>query len=54
MVIARFARGLFGMLLLTACGGGGGGEVIPPFWSDSGLIVEDFDGDGREGEVFRR
>jgi len=36
------------MLLLTACGGGGGGgDVIPPFWSDSGLVVEDLDGDGR-------
>lgn len=48
MVIARFARGLFGALLLTACGGGGGGGgVIPPFWVDSGLVVQDLDGDGR-------
>jgi hypothetical protein len=46
--LAGRGRAVFGMLLLTACGGGGGdGSVIPPFWSDSGLVVEDLDGDGR-------
>ena len=44
---ARFARGLFSALLLAACGGGGGGAAIPPFWVDSGLVVEDLNGDGR-------
>ena len=33
---------------LAACGGGGGGGVlIPPFWSEGSVVVEDFDGDGR-------
>ena len=31
-------------LLLLACGEGGS---IPPFWTSAGLVVADFDGDGR-------
>ena len=42
---ARSVPAVFRVLLLTACGGGGG-SVIPPFWSDSGLVVEDLNGDG--------
>lgn len=34
-------------LLLAACGGGGDSIVIPPFWLNSGVVTEDFDGDGR-------
>lgn len=38
-------------ILLSACGGGGGGGggdvVIAPFWSQSGVIVADFNGDGK-------
>jgi len=34
------------VLLLVACGGGGG-DVISPFWTHSGLVVADIDGDGR-------
>jgi hypothetical protein len=36
--------------LLGACGGDGGGGAssnVAPFWSTGGLIVADFDGDGR-------
>jgi hypothetical protein len=33
---------------LAACGGGGGdGYTIPPFWSQTGLVVADLNGDGR-------
>lgn len=33
---------------LVACGGGGGGDTsIQPFWTHSGIVVADFDGDGR-------
>lgn len=46
-----FQRGvLVATLALAACGGGGGSggdPVIPPFWSRSGLVVADFNGDGR-------
>ncbi|MCK6429985.1 MAG: VCBS repeat-containing protein, partial [Burkholderiaceae bacterium] len=36
------------ILLVAACGGGGGGEAaIPPFWLRSGIVVADFDGNGR-------
>lgn len=40
---------LLAVLLLAACGGGGGGDEvsIPPFWSRNGLVVADFNGDGR-------
>ena len=33
----------------AACGGGGGdsGQPINPFWSQTGLVVADFNGDGR-------
>ena len=36
-------------LLAAACGGGGGGDdlVIAPFWSQAGVVVADFNGDGR-------
>ena len=35
-------------MALSACGGGGGGDaVITPFWNRSGLVVADFNGDGR-------
>lgn len=37
-------------LALSACGGGGGSSgdaIIPPFWSRNGLVVADFNGDGR-------
>ncbi|MCF8159888.1 MAG: VCBS repeat-containing protein [Polaromonas sp.] len=37
------------VLALSACGGGGGGDlVIPPFWSRGGVVVADFNGDGRD------
>jgi hypothetical protein len=52
--IFRWQKGFFGAVLaaalLAACGGGGGGDgtaVIPPFWSQSGVVAADFDGDGR-------
>lgn len=33
---------------LAACGGGGGdADIIPPFWSEGGVVVADFDADGR-------
>ena len=32
---------------LAACGGGGGGGGVSPYWSTSGLVVGDLDGDGR-------
>ena len=38
-------------LALSACGGGGGDSgdvVIPPFWSRGGIVVADFNGDGRD------
>ena len=38
-------------LALAACGGGGGSSgdvVIPPFWSRSGIVVADFNTDGRD------
>jgi hypothetical protein len=38
-------------LALSACGGGGGSggdPVIPPFWSRGGLVVVDFNSDGRD------
>lgn len=36
------------VLLAAACGGGGGGDAaIPPFWLRSGIVVADFDGNGR-------
>ena len=31
--------------LLSGCGGGDS-SVIPPFWTDSGIVVSDFDGNG--------
>lgn len=34
------------LLALSSCGGGGG-SVIPPFWSQSGMVLGDFNGDGR-------
>jgi hypothetical protein len=34
-------------ITLTACSGGGGGVVIPPFWNRGGIVVADFNGDGR-------
>lgn len=35
-------------MLLTACGGGGDGSVIiPPFWLQSGVVIADFNADGR-------
>jgi hypothetical protein len=45
-----FQRGiLVAVLTLSACGGGGGGDVIiPPFWSRGGIVVADFNGDGRD------
>lgn len=48
--IKRCHRGvLLTALALSACGGGGGGgdAVITPFWNRSGLVVADFNGDGR-------
>lgn len=38
------------VLALSACGGGGGGgeAVIPPFWSRGGVVLADFNGDGRD------
>lgn len=32
---------------LLACGGGGGGDVIPPYWTYGGIVVADFNADGR-------
>lgn len=45
----RVHRGvLLTAMALSACGGGGGGDaVITPFWNRSGLVVADFNGDGR-------
>lgn len=46
-----FRRGfLVAALALAACGGGGGSgdAVIPPFWSRGGLVVVDFNADGRD------
>jgi len=35
-------------MAFLACGGGDSGEaVITPFWNRSGLVVADFNGDGR-------
>lgn len=47
--IKRCHRGvLLTAMALSACGGGGGGDaVITPFWNRSGLVVADFNGDGR-------
>lgn len=33
---------------LAACGGGGGDTLIPPFDVAAGVVVADFDGDGRD------
>ena len=35
-------------LMLDACGGGGGGSdyEITPFWSQTGMVLADFHGDG--------
>jgi hypothetical protein len=48
--IKRCHRGvLLTAMALSACGGGGGGDaVITPFWNRSGLVVADFNGDGRD------
>jgi hypothetical protein len=35
-------------IALTACGGGGGGAGIPSFDVQAGVVVADFDGDGRD------
>jgi len=38
-------------MALSACGGGGGSSgdvIIPPFWSRGGIVVADFNGDGRD------
>ena len=39
-------------MALSACGGGGCGSsgdvVIPPFWSRGGIVVADFNRDGRD------
>ena len=37
------------MLALSACGGGGGSSAyeVPPFWAQSGMVLADFNGDGR-------
>ena len=41
----------FGLVLSAGIaaiiGSGGGGDVIPPFWSSAGIVVDDFDADGR-------
>jgi hypothetical protein len=41
----------FGLVLSAGIaaiiGSGGGGDVIPPFWSPAGIVVDDFDADGR-------
>lgn len=42
-----FRRGTIGMAILLSACGGGGGNVIPPFWVQSGVVVADFNGDGR-------
>jgi len=34
-------------LLSNIGSGGGGGSIIPPFWSRSGVVVADLNGDGR-------
>jgi hypothetical protein len=53
MAFQRIARlrfmALAGAALLAACGGGGGdgGGAITPFWLRSGLVVADFNADGR-------
>lgn len=42
--------GMLGLLaMLAACGGGGGdsGGAIAPFWSQGGVVVADFNADGR-------
>lgn len=46
----RIRVGLIAILTLAACGGGGGGDstnAIAPFWTSSGVVVTDLDGDGR-------
>ena len=42
---------LLAALALSACGGGGGSSgdvIIPAFWNRSGLVVADFNADGRD------
>ena len=34
-------------ITLTACSGGGGDLVLTPFWNQTGIVVADFNGDGR-------
>jgi hypothetical protein len=57
MPLHSTARGRTGGVLRTlvfagallGCGGGGSGDSpIPPFWSYGGVVVTDFDGDGRD------
>ena len=50
----KAARIIIGAVLLvlaviTVIGSGGGGDsvTIPPFWSEGGVVVDDFDNDGR-------
>ena len=38
---------LIAAITLTACSGGGGDLVLTPFWNQSGIVVADFNGDGR-------
>jgi hypothetical protein len=42
---ATLLLALVAPLLLPGCGGGE--DVIPPFWVPAGVVVADFDGDGR-------
>lgn len=42
-------RGVVALALaLAACGGGGGDAAMPPFWSRGGIVVADFNADGRD------
>jgi len=48
---APLLRSLLALMLaaeLAGCGGGDSDSIIPPFWSWSGVVVRDLNGDGRD------
>jgi hypothetical protein len=46
--ILRIGLFLSVVSVIISCGGGGGSDMIPPFWSQGGVVVADLDGDGRQ------